>query len=115
MHCESLETRRMFAFTAVGIGSTIHLTGTSGDDTLYASGTANAVLFDLDGDFVDDVWFDMSYYSSFEVECDDGNDYVSFAYGIVDDVWADGGDGDDTILTADGDDTVYGSADEDYI
>jgi Ca2+-binding RTX toxin-like protein len=117
MHCESLESRRLFAFTVVGYGTTLYFTGTSGNDELNAwiSPSGTQIEVDLDGDYAWDVYYARADVTNVEVECDDGNDDVYFAFGLTEDCWVDGGGGYDTIRTADGDDTIYGSADGDEI
>ena len=102
MHCESLETRRMFAFAVAGFGSTLYLTGTSGNDELNVWG-GGLIAIDLDGDYTEDVWYYSSDVTNIEVEGDDGNDDIT------------GGKGVDLLSGFIGDDVLEGGADGDVL
>src|SRR3954454_19896976 len=97
--------------------NTLTILGTDGPDQItvgLASGDPNSLIVDTGNG--DTQTFDRLTFTAISVFLGDGNDTFTETRGFADDALVvDGGNGDDTIVTGDGNDVIFGGAGNDTI
>ena len=112
LYVEQLSERVMLSGSVELNGSVLRVEGTSDDDQIFVSSESGQVRVTIN-DF-DHGLFQVPSQSVL-VSGLEGDDEIRIGYGIGRDAIVIGGDGDDTIITAEGNDRVLGGQGQDFI
>jgi Ca2+-binding RTX toxin-like protein len=103
---EGLESRKLFAATAVLAGTTLTITGTNSNDTIELSKSGSSLKVKLNGTT---KTFTSSKVSSIVANLLNGNDKFKSTTSVKQRMTVNGGDGNDSIVTGGGNDSIRGN------